>query len=137
MNVVSIIGRICTDPIVNETHDGTPVAGFRIAYNEPYGKKEASFFDVSAFGKKAEFVRNYLAKGKAVEIVGKLKQESYTNRDGVKVSRVRIVANEIGFAESKAAGTNGDATPKPVNALPTENDFAQIPEGFDEELPFN
>lgn len=131
MNSVNITGRLTRDPSSSETERGTAVSSFGIAWNEPFGEKKANFFDVTAFGKPAEFAAKWLKKGTKVEVTGRLSQERFTNRDGVEVNRVKIIASELGFAESK-----GQETQQKTEA-PREDDFVQIPEGDLEELPFN
>ena len=76
-------------------------------------------------------------------VVGRIQNDNYTNKDGQKVYSVQIMVDELEFAESKnaSAGSGDGAFAQPA-ARPTPgaaaNDgFMNVPEGIDEELPFN
>lgn len=79
----------------------------------------------------------------AIGVTGRLTTGSYTNKDGQKVYTTEVVADEIEFAESKNSsssdmGGNGGFTPQAAPAAAPANDgFMNIPDGIDEELPFN
>lgn len=133
MNSVNITGRLTKDPTAAATQSGTSVASFSIAWSEPFGEKRTSFFDVTAFGKTADFAAKWLKKGTKVEVTGRLTQDRYTTRDGQQASKVKVIATELGFAESKTT----DNAPAPVKELPQAEDFVEIPDDFSEELPFN
>jgi single-strand DNA-binding protein len=87
-----------------------------------------------------EFAEKYLHKGTKVALSGRIQTGSYTNKDGVKVYTTDIIADDIEFAESKnSAGSDGGYTgavsrPAPASA---GDGFMNIPDGIDEELPFN
>jgi single-strand DNA-binding protein len=92
-------------------------------------------------GKTAEFIDKYFHKGMRIGIVGRIQTGSYTNRDDQKVYTTDVVAEEVEFVESKnsssgSSGGNGGGRNTPP---PTTNDdgFMNIPDGIDEELPFN
>lgn len=129
MNSVNITGRLTKDPVASETHEKKPVTSFSIAYNEPYGQKAVSYFDVTAFGKTADFARTWLKKGTKVEVTGRLKQERYTSRDGNMITKYSIIASELGFAEGKQENQQP----------PTEeakDEFVPVPTHDLDELPF-
>ncbi len=100
-----------------------------------------------AFGKQAEFVERYLHKGTKVVLSGRVQNDNYTNKDGQMVYSVRIMVDEIEFAESKnASGGNGDGgynnggygdRNNAPAASGAGDGFMNIPDGIDEELPFN
>jgi len=126
MNRVDIIGRIVRDIKTESSTNGTTYLRNAIAVDRR-GKNETDFFNVTAFGKTAEFLERYFKKGSKVAISGHLQSDSYTDKNGNKVTSVSIIVDEVDFCESK-----GD---KPSN-LP-ENEFVNVPEGLVEELPFN
>lgn len=148
MNKVILMGRLTRDPEVRYSSgaNATAVANFSIAVDRRFkreGDPDADFFDCTAFGKQAEFVERYLKKGTKMVVVGRLQNDNYTNKEGQKVYRIRIMVDELEFAESKnAAGGNGQAggeyqpgaKPQPTAAA---DGFMNISEGIDEELPFN
>lgn len=146
MNKVILMGRLTRDPEVRYSND-LAVANFSIAVDRRFkreGQPEADFFDCTAFRKTAEFIEKYLHKGTKVVLDGELQNDNYTNKEGQKVYRNRIMVNQIEFAESKAASQSGAAQipsgdpgsgPAPVSG--SGDGFMSIPDGVDEELPFS
>lgn len=140
MNKAEITGRFTKDPEVRYTSGQNPlaVANFTVAVNRKYkqqGQPEADFIPCTAFGKIAEFIEKYFRKGMKIEICGRITTGSYTNKDGNKVYTWGITVEEAEFAESKSTQQTAPADEKPKsNYDPTG--FMNIPDGFDEELPF-
>lgn len=134
MNKVVLMGRLTTDPEVrySQGENATAVARFTLAVNRRYkqnGNQEADFLRCVAFGKNGEFVEKYFRKGLKVCISGRLQTGSYTNQEGQKIYTTDVVIEECDFAESKASGERQPNV--------DENGFMNIPDGIDEELPFN
>ena len=100
-----------------------------------------------AFGRNAEFAEKYFRQGLKVVVTGRIQTGSYTNKDGQKVYTTDVVVEEQEFAESKAtsdanAGSFSHAggfqqAPAPTPAADAGDGFMNIPDGIDEELPFN
>ena len=101
-----------------------------------------------AFGRQAEFAEKYLRQGTKIAITGRIQTGSYTNRDGQKVYTTDVVVEEQEFAESKAAASEhaGGFQPQnnsnpfqsaPAPSAAAGDGFMNIPDGIDEELPFN
>ena len=153
MNKVILMGRLTRDPEVRYSQGAnqTAVARFSIAVDRRFkreGEPDADFFNCTAFGKQAEFIERYLRKGVKVVVCGRIQNDNYTNKDGQMVYSVRVMVDEIEFAESKnASAGNGDGgyngggymgggnnAPAPSGA---GDGFMNIPDGIDEELPFN
>ena len=87
-----------------------------------------------------EFAEKYLHKGTKVALSGRIQTGSYTNKEGVKVYTTDIIAEDIEFAESKnSAGSDGGYTGAASRPAPASagDGFMNIPDGIDEELPFN
>ena len=158
MNKVILMGRLTTDPEVRYSQGATPtaVARFSVAVDRRFkreGEPDADFFNCTAFGKQGEFVEKYLHKGTKVVICGRIQNDNYTNKDGQQVYGVRVMVDEIEFAESKNAAGNGDNGYNGGNYGNNNNNyggnrsqaapsgagdgFMNIPDGIDEELPFN
>ncbi|MCD7750347.1 MAG: single-stranded DNA-binding protein [Lachnospiraceae bacterium] len=153
MNKVILIGRLTRDPEVRYSQGAsqTAVARFSIAVDRRFkreGEPDADFFNCTAFGKQAEFVERYLHKGTKMVVTGRIQNDNYTNREGQMVYSVRVIVEELEFAESKnASGSqggydNGGSTySAPANnttrSNPLSDGFMNIPDGIDEELPFN
>ena len=158
MNKVILMGRLTRDPEVRYSQGAsqTAVARFSVAVDRRFkreGEPDADFFNCTCFGKQAEFVERYLHKGTKVVLSGRVQNDNYTNKDGQMVYSVRIMVDEIEFAESKNASAENSAgfTPSyqqpsyqqssapsaPSPAPASADGFMNIPDGIDEELPFN
>ena len=158
MNKVILMGRLTRDPEVRYSQGATPtaVARFSVAVDRRFkrdGEPDADFFNCTCFGKQGEFVEKYLRKGTKVVLSGRIQNDNYTNKDGQQVYSVRIMVDEIEFAESKNAAGNGDNGYTGGSNYGSNNNyggnrsqaapsgagdgFMNIPDGIDEELPFN
>jgi single-strand DNA-binding protein len=143
MNSVIMTGRLTRDPEIRYTQgNGLAVASYPLAVNRKFkrdGEPDADFFNCVCFGKNAEFVEEYLTKGIKINIRGSIQNENYTNKEGQKVYLTKIVVEEQEFAESKSSGNDGgyqqSTRPEPSSAA--GDGFMNIPDGIDEELPFN
>lgn len=138
MNKVILMGRLTRDPEVRNSGD-TAVARFSLAVDRRFkkdGEVTADFPNCVAFGKTAEFVEKYAHKGTKFVVEGRLQTGSYTNKDGQKVFTTDIIVEQIEFAESKNSTTD-DTTTNAGQTAPTNNNFMDVPDGIDEELPFN
>ena len=142
---MNLIGRLTADPEVRYTQGDQPIciASYRLAVErrgkKTEGQQNADFISIKAFGKGGEFAEKYLHKGMKVAVSGHIQTGSYTNRDGQKVYTTDVIADEQEFCESKAANdTAQNYTPKETQKeKPPIDDFMSIPNGIDEELPFN
>ena len=140
MNKVIMMGRLTRDPEVRYSQGAnqTAVGRFSIAVDRRFkreGEPDADFFNCTAFGKQAEFVEKYLHKGTKIVVCGRIQNDNYTNKDGQMVYSVRLMVEEIEFAESKNAANAG--APAENNTASNDNGFMNIPEGIEEDLPFN
>ena len=143
MNKVILMGRLTRDPEVRYSQGEQPmaIARYSLAVDRRFNRNSqdgqtADFINCVAFGRNGEFAEKYLRKGTKIALTGRIQTGSYTNRDGQKVYTTDVVIEEVEFAESKGAAENHKAAePKPVST--DENGFMNIPEGIDEELPFN
>lgn len=144
MNKVILLGRLTRDPEVrySQGEKATAVARFSLAVDRRFRRdgddQTADFISCVAFGKTAEFFEKYGRKGIKFAVTGRIQTGSYTNKDGQKVYTTDVVVEETEFAESKNASSNTDSTPTPAPEPYTDSDgFMNIPDGIDEELPFN
>ena len=148
MNKVILMGRLTRDPEVrySQGERQMAIARYTLAVdrrgrNATAGEQTADFLPCIAFDKAAEFAEKYFHQGTKLIVTGRIQTGSYTNRDGQKVYTTDVVVEEQEFAESKAASaehTGGFAPadrPSPSNAV--SDGFMNIPDGIDEELPFN
>ena len=139
MNKVILMGRLTRDPEVRYTQgdNAMAIARYSLAVDRRFkrdGEPDADFINCVAFGKSGEFAEKYLKKGTKIAVVGRIQTGSYTNKDGQKVYTTDVVVEEQEFAESKNSGSSDNNQPAPANK---DTDFMSIPDGIDEELPFN
>lgn len=142
MNKAILIGRLTRDPEVkySQNENSTAVARFTLAVDRKFKRagdtQDADFISCIAFGKTAEFVERYFHKGEKIVVEGRIQTGSYTNKDGVKVYTTDIAVEQVEFAESKGSGGQGGSS-RPETSSATGDGFMNIPDGIDEELPFN
>ncbi|MCI9417386.1 MAG: single-stranded DNA-binding protein [Eubacterium sp.] len=146
MNKVILMGRLTRDPEIrySQGEQSTAVARYTLAVDRRFRRdgdqQTADFIGCVAFGRQGEFAEKYLRKGIKIAVVGRIQTGSYTNRDGQKVYTTDVVVEEQEFAESKASGeSNGGFVPadRPSPSVAAGDGFMNIPDGIDEELPFN
>ncbi len=149
MNKVILMGRLTRDPEVrySQGENATAVARYTLAVDRRFkrdGEATADFINCVAFGRAAEFAERYFRQGIRIVITGRIQTGSYTNRDGVKVYTTDVVVEEQEFAESKAASDQNSGSfraaapaPSPAPSVDAGDGFMNIPDGIDEELPFN
>lgn len=146
MNKVILMGRLTRDPEVRYSsgESQTAVARYTLAVDRRFRRDQdtqtADFIGCVAFGRQAEFAEKYLHKGTKILATGRIQTGSYTNKDGQKVYTTDVVIEEQEFAESKSAsGDNAGFAPadRPSPASAAGDGFMNIPDGIDEELPFN
>ena len=99
------------------------------------GQQSADFISCVAFGRDGEFAEKYLKQGTKVVVTGRIQTGSYTNRDGQKVYTTDVIVEEQEFAESKKAAGQQDGNNGGYSDA--GDGFMNIPDGIDEELPFN
>ena len=139
MNKCLFSGRFTRDPQVSYSKgdNTTAIARFSIAVDRRFKRdgedQTADFPRFVAFGKQGEFVEKYMRKGTKVIIVSHFQDNKYTNKEGQKVSSYEFVVDEIEFAESK---NSASSTPAPALDESADDGFMDIPDGFDENLPF-
>lgn len=159
MNKAIIMGRLTRDPMVNYTQGENPmaIARFTVAVDRRVRRdanngeqQTADFISCVAFGRQGEFAEKYLHQGTKICLSGRIQTGSYTNKEGQRVYTTDIVAEEIDFAESKAAAANSaggygqggsygqQAPSRPTPETASTDGFMNIPDGVEDEgLPFN
>lgn len=145
MNKVILMGRLTRDPEVRYSQGENPmaIARYTLAVDRRFSRnnddQSADFIGCVAFGRSGEFAEKYFRKGIKVLVTGRIQTGSYTNKDGVKVYTTDVVVEDQEFAESKNSSNqessfSGGSAPAPMAA---GDGFMNIPDGIDEELPFN
>lgn len=146
MNKVILMGRLTRDPEVrySQGENALAIARYTLAVDRRFQKNSdqgADFISCVAFGRSAEFAEKYLKQGTKICVSGRIQTGSYTNKDGVKVYTTEVVVEDQEFAESKNAASAGSTDFSGGNSRPTPSaasgdGFMSIPEGIEDELPF-
>ena len=146
MNKVILMGRLTRDAEVRYSQGdaSTAVARFSLAVDRRFKRdndeQTADFINCVAFGRTGEFMERFGRKGTKFVVEGRIQTGSYTNKDGQRVYTTDVVVENIEFAESKASSdNNGGYVPadRPSPSGAAGDGFMNIPDGIDEELPFN
>ena len=115
LNKVMLIGNLTRDPEYRSTSTGRAVVGMGLAVNRSWFDRESgsrqedtAFIDLVAWERTAEFCNKYLSKGRRIYVEGRLKMDSWTDREtGGKRSKIVVVADRVQFADPKPGGTEG------------------------------
>lgn len=139
MNKVFLMGRPTKDPEVRYSQGEQLMAIARYTLAVDRRGEGADFISCVAFGRNGEFAEKYIKKGTKIVIEGHIQTGSYTNREGVKVYTTDVVIDNQEFAESKKGMSEEDREARDRAAMQgySGDGFMNIPEGIDEELPFN
>lgn len=132
MNIVVLMGRLTKDPEIRYTNEGTAFGSYTIAVDRPSkNDKVTDFIYCRVVGKSAEFAEKYLHKGIKISVNGRIQVDNYKDRDGNNRSTTYIQVLNHEFCESK--------TPSSVPSPDSSNSdgFMNVPDGLDDELPFN
>ena len=158
MNKVILLGRLARDPEIRYSQGPEPVcvARYTLAVTRRFkkeGEADADFIYCVSFGKQGEFVERYLKKGMQISLCGRIQVREYTDNAGQRKWSTEVVAEEIQFAESRAAfearqgqqgGGYADTYGAPPQNQPPGQPSYDPPEGFsaitqsidDDDLPF-
>ena len=131
MNAWHGTGRLTKAPDMRK--GDTTVARFTVACDRAFkreGQDSADFISCVAFGKTAEFIERYFAKGMKIEVNGRIQTGSYTDKEGVKHYTTDVICESVAFGESKRAAGREEKEERP------DEGFVNVAEGVNTELPF-
>ncbi len=112
INQVILMGRLTRDPEQRTTSTGKTIASFSIAVDRGGQEDAADFFNVTAWEKLGELVMQYLAKGRRVLVQGRLRQDTWDDKEtGKKQSRIEVVATDVTFLDGPSGGDGGSNAP--------------------------
>jgi single-strand DNA-binding protein len=140
INQVILMGRLTRDPEQRTTTTGKTIANFSIAVDRGGQDDSADFFEVTAWEKLGELVMQYLGKGRRVLVQGRLRQDSWDDKEtGKKRSRIEVTATDVTFLD----GPSGDSAPAtPRSSAPNKKSDDVVIEDIDDkpidlsEIPF-
>ena len=134
INQVILLGRLTRDPEQRTTASGKNVVSFSIAVDRQSQDDQADFFNITAWDKLGDLVMQYLSKGRRVLIQGRLRQDSWEDKDtGKRQSRIEVTASDVTFLDGPSGDNSGSAAPKTtkkeevVTEIDKPIDLSEIP----------
>jgi single-strand DNA-binding protein len=125
LNKVTLAGRITRDIELRYLPSGMAVAAFGLAINRKWKnqqgeqQEEVTFVDLDAFGKPAEVMNQFLRKGSGIFIEGRLQLDQWTDKDGGKRSKMKVVVESFQFIDGKPADQVQGQQPPQRQGKPT------------------
>ena len=117
INQVILMGRLTRDPETRTTTSGKTVTSFSLAVDRQGQDDQADFFDVVAWEKTGELVAQYLSKGRRCLVQGRLRQDSWDDKEtGKKRSKVEVVAFDVTFLDGPSGEGGGQGAPAAPSA---------------------
>lgn len=141
MNRVFLMGNLTRDPELRQTQSGATVGDLGLAVSEKYRSKAGEavettcFADIVVWGKQAEACRQYLAKGSAVMVEGKLQLDQWQTPEGQKRSKLRVRALRVQFVGRPRQEAKTAAQPASTKAQ-VEAEVQEEPAGVAGDTPF-
>lgn len=123
INQVILMGRLTRDPEMRTTTTGKTIASFSLAVDRGGQDDQADFFDITAWEKLGELVNQYLSKGRRCLVQGRLRQDSWDDKEtGKKRSRVEVVATDVTFLDGPNGGGDnaGGSSNAPASSAPRQ-----------------
>jgi single-strand DNA-binding protein len=126
INQVILMGRLTRDPEMRTTSTGKSIASFSIAVDRGGQEDATDFFDVTAWEKLGELVSQYLSKGRRCLVQGRLRQDSWDDKEtGKKRSKIEVVATDVTFLDGPGQGGDSDG-PRSGGGSPKKSDDVVI-----------
>jgi single-strand DNA-binding protein len=142
INRVVLVGNLTKDPELRHTPSGTPVCKLRIAVNSRQKDgatgewtDKPNYFDVTVWGNQGESCAQYLAKGRAVGVDGRLDWREWEAQDGSKRQAVEIIADSVQFIGGRGEG-GGEPQFVPAGAAAEQGSSLDSAAGGDDDIPF-
>ncbi len=138
VNKVILIGNLGKDPDLRYTPGGKAVASFSLATSERWTNQEGqkqentTWHNIVAWGKQAEVMKEYLAKGRQVYIEGRISNRSYDDKEGNKKYISEVVVQNFTFLDSRDSGSKASPSPAPEEAAAHQT----APPDAEDDLPF-
>lgn len=136
INNVSLTGRLTRDSELRVTAGGTQLLSFTLAFNTSVRNRQTgeweergNFIDCTMFGKRADALSRFLAKGQKVAIAGKLRYATW-DKDGQRHSKLDVIVDDIVFMSQRQDANQPAQAPAPQAPMPPAVD------AFDDDIPF-
>ncbi len=146
-NRVILMGNLTRDPEMRQTQNGTSICRFSIAVNRSFSSQDGSqrdetcFVDIDSFGRTAENIAKYFTKGKPILVEGRLRQDSWEDKQGQKRTKLVVVLERfefIGSSRDNAAsgGFDGDYAPSPARTQRPQRTQQPPQDDLEDDVPF-
>jgi len=113
INQVILLGRLTRDPELRTTSGGKNIVNFSLAVDRGGQDDVADFFEVTAWEKLGDLVMQYLGKGRKVLVQGRLRQDSWEDKEtGKKRSKIEVTATDVTFLDGPSDGNRTASEPK-------------------------
>lgn len=131
LNHVELLGRLAEHPELKHTLSGKPVVSFDLAVQSKGKDTPPDYIPIVCWDKLAEFVDQYLIKGRQIVVEGRITTRTWQNKDGWNRKEVEVTATNIYFADSPAKESDNQP-PANSPSAPTAEDVTDN----DDDLPF-
>ena len=138
-NLVVLTGRLTADPELKTTANGLSVTTFSIAVDRRYRsgeERQTDFINIVAWRQTAEFITKYFKKGSLIGIEGAIQTRRYQDKNGNNRTAFEVIANNVQFVESKRDPSAPMAGEPASFSNADINDFAELGDATDDDLPF-
>ena len=109
INQVILLGRLTRDPELRTTSTGKNIVNFSLAVDRGGQDDTADFFEITAWEKLGDLVMQYLAKGRKVLVQGRLRQDSWDDKEtGKKRSKIEVTATDVTFLDGPSEGASSN-----------------------------
>lgn len=140
MNSCNFVGRLCNDPELRRTQDGTAVCSYSLAVKRPMVKDTTDFIDIVSWRQSAEYLCQYGHKGDVVAVTGTLQPRSWTDKEGNKRKTFEVITTSVELLSSKRNSEGTTNTTQRQNTYPgggyQQQNFQKVTD-TDESLPWD
>lgn len=128
MNSVNLVGRLCKEPELRRTQDGTAVCSYSLAVKRPMVKDTTDFPDIVSWRQSAEYLAQYGHKGDVVAVSGTLQSREWTDKDGNKRKAWEVVTTSVELLSGKKDAQGNNQPAQNQNGYQGASGYAQ--QGF-------
>lgn len=118
MNSVNLVGRLCADPELRRTNDGTAVCSYSLAVKRPMVKDTTDFPEIVSWRQSAEYLSQYGHKGDVVAVSGTLQSRKWTDKEGKQHTSWEVVTTSVELLSSKKKTEESSNTTQSQNSYP-------------------
>ena len=127
MNSINLVGRLCADPELRRTNDGTAVCSYSLAVKRPMVKDATDFLECVSWKQSAEYLSQYGHKGDIVAVSGSLQVREWTDKEGKKRKTYEVVTTSVTLLSSKK---NSEGNTQPTQNQNGYQGTGYAPQGY-------